>query len=430
MRCRLVVGLRTWCRRPAAQDSALAVALLAACVLVNAPNAVLTVTGARLDGGPALHRDLWWAATVLAVVAIALRRHVPLAALAACTLSAAVHTAESVPFMTIDFGVPILLYTVAVRFGRTLSLAILSGLLLLVLGWSLYAAVRAVPVPGLPTSIATGPGAGTPFPPAQPQRTVLQDAWSGVLVLGSALVASWAMGSGARSRGAYLDMLHAHAQDLERDRDQQAALAVAAERGRISRELHDIVAHGLSVMVTQAQGADAALDKWPADTRTALGSIVKTGRDSLTEMRRVLARVDGVEDSWHPQPGLDQLPALVAQVTQAGTPVRLRVEGTRAPLPPAVDLSAYRIVQEALTNTMKHAGTAAIADVVLVYGDAEVIIDVNDDGGGVTHRAGGGNGLRGMRERVRLLGGQFVAGPGPTGGFALRAVLPIHGPHA
>jgi signal transduction histidine kinase len=237
------------------------------------------------------------------------------------------------------------------------------------------------------------------------------------------------MGSAARSRRGYLEQLHARARDLERERDQRAALAVADERGRISRELHDVVAHGLSVMVTQAQGAAAALDHKPADTRAALTAIVDTGRGSLADMRRVLARVDGVDDAWHPQPGLERLPDLVTQVTNAGTPVRLRIHGIRPTLPAAVDLSAYRIIQEALTNTMKHAGNTAQAEVLVAHGDTDLTIEVRDNGAGTGTGTtdNGGNGLRGMRERVRLLGGHLAAGPGPAGGFVVRAKLPIHG---
>jgi signal transduction histidine kinase len=351
--------------------------------------------------------------------------------LALCTAAAAIHVAKAVPVLIIDLGVLVVLYTVAIRYAWTISLAILTGLVLLVTGWSLYAAANALPVPGLPDQISNAKlrsdiGGLAPPPSNGPRKSVRQDAWTGVFVLGSALLASWAIGSGARSRRAYLDQLHARAQDLERERDQQTALATAAERARISRELHDVVAHGLSVIVTLAQGAAAALDnKRPADTRNALGAIVKTGRDSLTDMRTMLAKVDGVDTSWHPQPGLDDLPALIDQVRVAGTPVSLRIEGTPAAAPPAVDLSAYRIVQEALTNTIKHAGAGATATVVISYRAADLTIDINDDGHGVINGNGGGNGLTGMHERARLLGGRFAAGPGPTGGYAVHAVLPI-----
>ncbi|WP_329427185.1 sensor histidine kinase [Streptosporangium sp. NBC_01495] len=429
----LAVTLRTWSRRPASQDAALAFAMLAILVLVNDPNAIVR----QLAGDPAGDGRgvLWWVATVPAVAGVALRRRRPLPMLAVCTLSAVTHMAQALPLMIVDLGVPILLYTVATRYERAVSLTALAGLLLIATSLSLYHALAASPVRGLPEAfqaVTALPTAPVTAPPAGTDGVHLVgrqawNAWSGLPVLGSALVASWAIGSGSRSRRAYLDELHAHAQDLERERDQQAALAVAAERGRISRELHDVVAHGLSVMVIQAQGGGAALDNRPADTRAALEAIVKTGRDSLADMRRVLAAVGEVDDTWHPQPGLAQLSTLLDQVRRAGTPVRLHVEGTPAALPSTVDLSAYRIVQEALTNTMKHAGTGARADVVLSYGETEVGIEIVDDGRSAAESDGGGNGLRGMRERVRLLEGRLATGPGPRGGFVVRATLPIRG---
>lgn len=406
--------------RPAWQDAALAAALLAVCLLVNDPNAVI---GGMVGS---LRILLWWVATALAVAGVAFRRRWPLPMLALCALSAATHLVGAAPVMIIDLGVPILLYTVAARRGRAVSLAALASLLLFATVWSLYFAHPLFgPLGAVQMTPATGPAEGMRM-----SRSVWSNAWRDLAVLGSVLIASWATGSGTRSRRAYLDELHAHTQDLARERDQQAALAVAAERGRISRELHDVVAHGLSVMVIQAQGAAAALDNRPADTRTALGSVVRTGRDALAEMRRVLSAVGEVDDAWQPQPGIAQLPRLLDQVRKAGTPVRLRVNGHPATLPSTVELSAYRVVQEALTNTMKHAGAGAKADVVLSYGGTEVGIEVSDDGHSEAKDDGRGNGLRGMRERVRLLGGRLTAGTGPSGGFIVRATLPFQGQDA
>jgi signal transduction histidine kinase len=427
MTSQLGATLRDRARRPAWQDAALAAALLAICVLVNDPDTVIgRMVGGSSDGGRIL---LWWVATALTVAGVACRRRWPLPMLALCALSAATHFAGTAPVTIIDLGVPILLYTVAARRGRAVSLAALAGLLLLATGWSLY---FAHPLLGPLDAVQ----ATTPAPPARLEtgmsisRSVWSNAWRDLTVLGSVLIASWAIGSGTRSRRAYLGELHAHTQDLARERDQQAALAVAAERGRISRELHDVVAHGLSVMVIQAQGGAAALDNRPADTRTALGAIVRTGRDSLAEMRRVLAAVGEVDHAWQPQPGLAQLPSLLDQVRKTGTPVRLHVNGRATALPSTVDLSAYRLVQEALTNTMKHATTGAGADVVVSYGEAEVGIEVSDNGHGGAENDGRGNGLRGMHERVRLLGGRLTAGPSPSGGFVVRAALPIQGQDA
>ncbi|MEJ3747435.1 histidine kinase [Actinomycetes bacterium KLBMP 9797] len=422
---RIGVAVRT---RPVVRDAVVALALLAACAVVNSPTAVVT-TGNRITGeGPHTGRLVtWWVAAAIAVVSIAARSQWPASMLVLGAAAVGTHMALQVPFMIIDLAVPVLLYSVALRYDRAASVGALAGLLIGVAGWSLYSAANSLPVPGLPDRIAMVPDrvpVGGPAPPGPVRSTnIAQNTWSGVLLLGSVLIASWATGSAARSR-------RARARDLERQQGERAALAVIEERARISRELHDVVAHGLSVMVTQAQGAAAALDRKPADTRTALEAIVATGRDSLADMRRVLARVDGIEDVWHPQPGLDRLPALVGQVTEAGTKVRFRVDGERSTLSSTVDFSAYRIVQEALTNTMKHAGPGASAEVAVSFRDSHVEIEVRDDGHGGTAGGGAGHGLRGMRERVYLLGGRFSAGRGEAGGFVVRAVLPVRGQDA
>jgi len=422
---------RSWWRNPGLQDAALAAALIALCVLVNSPAAVVSSSAAasEVHGADVV---LWWIATAFIGVAVALRRRWPLPMLVVCTLATAIHLSQGKPFAVVDLGAAVLLYTVALRCRRAVSVAVLIVLLLLVAGWNIFAAATGSPIPGLPDLIpsAAPPGAQFGSPPALQAPSAAEKAWTGNLMLGSILVASWATGHGARSRRAYLDELHARARDLEHQRDQQAELAIAAERARITRELHDVVAHGLSVMVTQAQGAEAALDHRLADTRAALAAVIKTGRDSLTDMRRVLAQVDGVQDAWHPQPGLSRLPALISQVTAAGTPVQLYIDGTPIDIPSAVDLSAYRIVQEALTNTMKHAGPGAKARVTITYRDTDLEIEVSDNGHGTIADHSGGNGLRGMRERVGLLGGQLTTGPTPISGFTVRAVLPVGDPNA
>ena len=418
---------RTWARRPAVQDAALATALLVICAVVKRHDGALSMPGTV---EPFVLNGLWWSATGLAVAGVALRRRWPFPMLGLCCAAAVIHLAVSMPLTIIDLSVPILLYTVAVRYGWALSLLVLSGMLLFALGSSTFAVTKVTSTQMPPKEFRDdrplpdedlGP---TPFPGNHPTQE-WAIAWNDLPGLALTLIAAWAIGSGTRSRRAYLDQLRARAVDLERERGQQAVLAAAAERGRISRELHDVVAHGLSVMVIQAQGGAAALDNRPADTRAALDAIVKTGRDSLADMRRVLGAVGEVDDAWHPQPGLAQLPALLTQVREAGTPVRLRVDGAPVPLPSTVDLTAYRIVQEALTNTMNHAGAGASADVVVAYAESAVHIVVSDDGGGNGHSDGRGNGLRGMRERVKLLGGRFDAGPGPQGGFTVRVALPV-----
>jgi signal transduction histidine kinase len=299
--------------------------------------------------------------------------------------------------------------------------------------WCLHSVVFSGPAPPMPDASAIASTA----PDRQPHsvmavrggKGVWIPGWTSLFLIGSGLLAAWAIGAGARNRRAYMDQFRARAQDLERDRHRQAELAVAAERARISRELHDVVAHGLSVIVLQAQGGAAALEVRPRDTQTALEAIVRTGRESLTELRRVLAVV-GVDDAWHPRPGLAHLSILLDQVRLAGTPVELRITGAPAPLPSTVDFTAYRIVQEALTNTMKHGGKGTTAEVTLEYLSTVLDIDVADTGRSPRRPGdGGGNGLRGMAERVRLLGGALATGPVPDGGFRVHAVLPIEDGH-
>jgi signal transduction histidine kinase len=245
--------------------------------------------------------------------------------------------------------------------------------------------------------------------------------WAGSFFL-LAMVAAWLAGLFVRvrrdERGRRDD-----AADLER-RTEQAA---TAERARLARELHDVISHTLSVVVLQAAGARAAGNATPA----TLEKIENSGRESLTEMRRLLdvLRRDGADGALAPQPGAADLPALAAQLTDAGLPVRLTVDGDVGDLPPALGLSVYRIVQESLTNVLKHAGTADAQVTVRADADA-VVVDVVDDGAGGTDTRGGGHGLVGMRERVALFRGELTAGPCPTGGFAVHARLPRDGPSA
>jgi signal transduction histidine kinase len=208
--------------------------------------------------------------------------------------------------------------------------------------------------------------------------------------------------------------------------DVLADRAVADERSRIARELHDVVAHDVSVMVVQAQGAARILEGDQPEVRAALGAIETTGRAAVDEMRRLLGvlRQSDEEIALAPQPSLAALGTLVDTVREAGLPVELEVVGEPTALPPGVDLSAYRIVQEALTNALKHAGPAR-ARVVVRYGADAVELEVSDDGAGVSGAPGTGHGLVGMRERVALYGGDLQAGQRREGGWALRARLPL-----
>ncbi len=224
-----------------------------------------------------------------------------------------------------------------------------------------------------------------------------------------------------RLRAAALEQLTAQ---LEREREERARAAVADERARIARELHDEVAHAMSVVAVQADAAEGALRRDPALVERPLLAIRKTARDALTEMRRVLGALGGEEQpQLAPEPGLSRAGALVEQTRATGLDVELRVEGEPAPLPPALDLAAYRVLQEGLTNVRKHSG-ADRAEVVIRYGPGAVSVEVADNGDGSGGGAGSGRGLTGIRERVALLGGEFAAGPRARG-YALRVSLPL-----
>ncbi|WP_327092155.1 histidine kinase [Nonomuraea sp. NBC_01738] len=419
-------------REPAIRDAALAAALPAATVLLfDAAGGVRGNNGLPPDGPWPVQLTVWWGASAVCVLAVLLRRRLPVAALTAAVLATLAHMAVIAGPTPADLAAPILIYTVARRHPRKVSLALLGGVLVVAAAWSAYVALDGrrdgwafgePPGPHAELLVRPPPGKPEPLPVPEAENRLPAGptGWGGLAVLAPALVTGWATGWSARSRRAYLEELTARARDLERERDQRAELAAAAERARITRELHDVVAHGLSVIVMQAQGGAAAFAKRPQDTLSALDTIVETGRASLADMRHVLAATG--PSSPHPVPGLARLPRLLEQVRASGTPVSLRVDGPERTLPTAVDLAAYRIVQESLTNTMKHAGQGASARAEITYGGRELLVEIHDDGG--THPPSpGGNGLRGMRERVAVLGGSITAGPGADG-FAVRARLP------
>ncbi len=252
-------------------------------------------------------------------------------------------------------------------------------------------------------------------------------------------VLAWVLGDSLRTRRAYFDQLEERAARLEREREAQSKVAVAAERARIARELHDVVAHNVSVMVVQADGAAYVMDAAPDQAKQALETISGTGRQALAEMRRLLGvlRTGDAPESgeYVPQPDVEQIEDLVAQVRQTGLEVDFKVEGTPRPLPSGVELTAYRVVQEALTNTRKHGGPDAGASVRLVYFDDGLGLLIEDDGRGAAHELyedggadGAGHGMIGMRERVGMVGGTLDAGPRPGGGFRISALLPLKPP--
>ncbi|MEV7276746.1 sensor histidine kinase [Streptomyces sp. NPDC093111] len=251
---------------------------------------------------------------------------------------------------------------------------------------------------------------------------------------------AWVLGDSLRTRRAYFAQLEERASRLEKEREAQAKVAVAAERARIARELHDVVAHNVSVMVVQADGAAYVMDSSPETAKQALETIAGTGRQALAEMRRLLGILRTGEHQeageYVPQPDVQQIEDLVEQVRGAGLAVDFKIEGTPRPLPSGVELTAYRIVQEALTNSRKHGGPDVGASVRLVYFDDGLGLLVEDDGRGAPQEMyedggadGRGHGLIGMRERVGMVGGTLDAGPRPGGGFRISALLPLKPAH-
>ena len=241
------------------------------------------------------------------------------------------------------------------------------------------------------------------------------------------LVAAWILGDNLRTRRAYTDELEAKAERLEREREQESRRAAAEEQARIARELHDVIAHNVSVMVVLAAAGNDVFERDPGRARDALRSIESTGRAALVELRRLLGIVrDDGSALYAPQPGLERLPELVEQVRSAGLPTHLEIAGPPRPLPAGIALSANRVLQEALTNTLKHAG-AAQATVRVTYDDASVAVEVDDDGQGPNSSTPGGQGLIGMRERVALAGGELMTGARASGGFAVSARFPLDG---
>jgi signal transduction histidine kinase len=238
----------------------------------------------------------------------------------------------------------------------------------------------------------------------------------------------WLAGYALRERAEEVEAAEVRATQAEREREAAARVAVAEERARIARELHDIVAHAVSVMVLQVGAVRHKLPHELGEDREALRGVEQTGRTALAEMRRLLAamRREGDDVDLAPQPGLDRLDSLAEEVGRAGLDVRLHVEGEPIPLPRPIDLSAYRIVQEGLTNALKHA-RAAHADVTVRYEPDEVQIEVRDDGVGTATSDGLGHGLVGMRERVKIYGGEMTTGTAPEGGFVLSTRLPLGG---
>jgi signal transduction histidine kinase len=237
---------------------------------------------------------------------------------------------------------------------------------------------------------------------------------------------SWTVGYGLGHKFREVDEARERADRAEREREDQARLAVAEERARIARELHDVVGHAVSVMTVQAAGVRRLLKPEQEREREALMVVEQTGRDALAEMRRMVGVLRSLDEApaLAPQPSLEHVDKLIEQARNAGLPVELRVEGEPVELPAGVDLTAYRIVQEGLTNATKHS-QAEHAEVLVRYDNGHVEVTISDDGRGGGGGDSGGHGLVGMRERVSVYGGELEVGPRPEGGFALRVRLPI-----
>lgn len=395
-----------------------------------------------------LHQALvvWWLFGSLIIAGTLVQHRWPMVALVLAGVGGIAHQLDPrFGAQPLDLAVPVALYVVAssARTRRTSAVALAATVTVayLVRLFDELTPSGKLPLPRSAFSLPSRPG-GPAAVPNEPFTTAAVHAATGSFEVVLVLVLAAAIGDGVRSRRHSLRMLELRAADLEHEQHQRAELATAAERARISREMHDVLAHSLSVIVAQAQGAAAALEHHPARAATALRHVISTGRESLTEMRRLLgaARRDpNTVDADAAVLGVDGLPALVTQMCAAGLLARLRIEGDRVPLPASVDGSVYRIIQEALTNALKHAGPGTTVAVRLEFAAEAVHVDVTDDGARghaeaatalVPHQPAqvNGHGLRGIAERVRLLGGDVAVGPVGTAGFRVSARLPVPAP--
>jgi signal transduction histidine kinase len=326
-------------------------------------------------------------------VPVVFRRAYPVAAFAAAIVAGALQVLLNFSPNPTDLAIVILLYTLAAYTPRRISI---TGLAICLAG-SAVAVLRWMPG----------------------RLSMLDSLLVGSIMFAGPSLIAWVFGDSMRYRRAYYTNLEDRAARLEAERDAQAQIAAAAERARIARELHDVVAHNVSVMVVQADGASYAL-----------GSDPDRARQALAEMRRMLGVLrrdeDGTEPGRAPLPGIGQLGELLEQTRATGLAVSFTVEGVPQPLADGAALVAYRIVQESLTNTRKHGGPRASAEVTLRYLEDALLLRITDDGQGADAASdGAGHGLTGMRERVAVYGGWVQAGPCPSGGYHVTALLPL-----
>ncbi len=343
--------------------------------------------------------------TVAMVVPVAFRRRAPVTAFCIAAAAGLVQLLVVARPTPADLTIPVLVYALAAYRPRRYSVAAMA----------VCAVGLAVALPRWSTA---------------PQHTLVSLLATGVVLFGGTVAVAWVLGDSMNYRRTYYAALEDRAARLEAERDAQAQIAAAAERARIARELHDVIAHNVSVMVVQADGASYALGSDPDRARAALAAISDTGRQALTEMRRLLGvlRTGEEQAGLAPQPGLGELRELVEQARSAGLAVTFSLRGAPRELPEGADLAAYRVVQEALTNTRKHAGLAASAAVTLSYQPQALVVQVTDNGqGGGIASDTAGHGLIGMRERIAMYGGEVRAGPLPGGGFGVTATLPCAG---
>jgi signal transduction histidine kinase len=386
-----VRSLLAWTQR---RRAPVADALLAAAVTAM----VLVDLSSPADAVGVRPTDLWAVLlSLLQTLPLAFRRRAPLPALALTIAGVCAYYSLGYEVTDGTLATFVGVYTVAAYEDRPRSLV---GLGLLAVGMTWYWLARA-----------------EPFDPTTP-------VWIGILGL-----LSWGLGEHVRTRRAYTAEVEALAERLERARALEARQAAWQERARLARELHDVIGHTVNVMVIQAGAGRRTLASDLGLAERAFQTIESTGRAALDELDRLLGilRTADDEPDLPPQPGLEQLRTLAGRFEDAGLPVEITVEGDQVPLPRSLDQSAYRIIQEALTNALRHAG-GATAQVAVRYGHDRLELEVSDDGRGSRksrNHHGGGRGLIGIRERVALFGGDLEAGPRAAGGFVVRCRLPL-----
>jgi len=385
-------GIRS---HPLAADALLAATLLTLSLILG--------LAAQVDPGQRTIGGLGWTLIAGVNLALVLRRRSPILALWITTSMTLPYWILDYPDVAVGPSLMVVVYSVAAHVDRPRSLRH---------GVAASAAALFVALLGV----------------LIPQEEL---PWFSVPINALLFATAWILGDNLRNRRAYLHELEQNAERMARNRDLETRRALSEERTRIARELHDVVAHSMSVIVVQAGAARRLLDTRPERAAEAIGAIESTGRESLNEMRRILdvLRSDANEAELVPAPCLADLDRLIKQYGEAGLPIEIGFEGTRRSLPASIELSAYRIVQESLTNTLKHAGPAR-ADVRLTFDPKSLCVEISDDGRGAATEpssAGAGQGLLGMRERVETFGGSLVSGPRTGGGFGVVARFPLNG---